>query len=932
MKNFIFLLIFFSSSLLSKETITHIAQLNINPREIQQVCLKLTSDSQTLITRSEQQIHLWNSKNLKHLGEIKDVKAGWGCDLHKNDQYFIVQDMSRIYLYDIQTLKHMTNFEIPSKKRNDSIMSASFSNDGKYINTFEYKQIKPGQRKPILCRYNIKTKKREELKTLPSFSGSYHLKGDKLYFYDSIQNKTIVYDILTHKQSEGTQKDKNTWSSIRSWWDCTDKLHSTKICTISENIKYSLASGDLQRTDLNSTVLQTPKITFIHKRPLHQDYFYEIGFKMPYLITKATQQYRGWDISKGKQIWSIKQKMTVTAEFDAVPSKGIEFFSNQDRAIVIAGFEDKIYDINTKTGLFSYLPKFKDIVAYHNLSLSQNNKILQLTATEQKPPYPIKTHFIEVNTSNFLPTFDPKHFVYNNVENPTRYVTKHNNYFDLFRKSDSKKLARFSLFEKGEWLVMTPEGYFNASSYNVLVNVLKSKHEKATIDSMQKFAKKWYRPDIVEALLLDNNITALKSKQAIFTLSLKPVDDNQFKNSIKHLLLKGHDITLLKYFKQNRNKNDIPFLHKGIENAKTEETYSAYYKTLQYYPLKYHKLFIESRIGMLNNNPYEQVALLQYLYSKRNKKQKFTYISKIIRETTLTDKAKKLIAKHLKLKQFEEFETLLWEVWEKQYYVSNKALPYLKKKDVTRAKTAGKAADLHHKEQSKSTIISFYKELLQTKQYTTERHTIDRKLYNAFKILDDLNVSDDLLAQKKIAMARLDASMHKTDLAPSSKSDIYLHFIMKYGTNMEKKILHKKIEIYIQQFNTDRKNLSTYALNDILKNYLPYNPDFVVDNMIQLSKSPRREIRSSIIYNMRQIKDKKFIPALLKKLDFKDLMITNKALEALLRFDEPVIKQVITELNKLDDCTKIMYLNIKNSLIAKKISKEVYARYRCGNE
>jgi len=191
LKHFIFLLILVSALLFSKETTTHIAQLNIKSQEMQTICLKLTSDGQTVITRSDRQIHLWNSKDLNHLGSIKDVTAGYGCDLQKNDRYFLVQDMSRIYLYDLQTLKHIKNFDIPSKRHNDSIMSASFSEDGKYINSFEYTQSKPGQSKPILYRYNIDTKKREKLKSLPSFSGSYNLKGDKLYFFDSIQNKII---------------------------------------------------------------------------------------------------------------------------------------------------------------------------------------------------------------------------------------------------------------------------------------------------------------------------------------------------------------------------------------------------------------------------------------------------------------------------------------------------------------------------------------------------------------------------------------------------------------------------------------------------------------------------------------------------------------------------------------------------------------------
>ena len=83
--------------------------------------------------------------------------------------------------------------------------------------------------------------------------------------------------------------------------------------------------------------------------------------------------------------------------------------------------------------------------------------------------------------------------------------------FDLYRNKDKKLLAAFSLFENDEWLVMTPEGYFNASSSKVAVNILKEKHTKVTITTINQLIEKWYRPDIVEALLSDKPIEALKN-------------------------------------------------------------------------------------------------------------------------------------------------------------------------------------------------------------------------------------------------------------------------------------------------------------------------------------------------------------------------------------------------------------------------------------
>ena len=285
MKPLLTLLILFSTLLLAKENVTHTAQLNIKTHEMEQVCLKLTSDGQTLISRSDRQIDLWNSKDLKHLGSIKNVEPGWGCDLHKNNRYFLVQDMRKIYLYDIKTLKHIRDYDIPSIKYQDAIMSASFSNDGKYINSFQYKEISNRERKSILFQYNIDTQKRKALKSFPKLSSSYYLKKDKLYFYDSHQEKIFIYNISTGKQKEGTSKDKDIWSSVRSWWDCRDNVMPTKICTISNQIKYSLASGNLNRIDLK---IKDPKFVPVLLKKL--------DFKDPFISNHALDTLLRFDV------------------------------------------------------------------------------------------------------------------------------------------------------------------------------------------------------------------------------------------------------------------------------------------------------------------------------------------------------------------------------------------------------------------------------------------------------------------------------------------------------------------------------------------------------------------------------------------------------------------------------------------------------------
>ncbi|BAF71378.1 hypothetical protein [Sulfurovum sp. NBC37-1] len=380
----LFLFFILAVPLSAKQQTTHLAQLQLKPYEMQQVCLDITSDGETVITRTYDRIDLWHASDLEHMRTIKHVNKGYGCDLSADDRYYLVQDMHKVYLYDLRKREHIKDFSIPNKRRNDSLMSASFSEDGKYINSFEHTQTKPGYSRPILYRFDIRTGQRKEISSFVKRSASSELMQDRLYTYDGIQQKIFVYDIQSNKETEGDKKEIKLWQDIRGWWDCSQTSPKTKICTVRGDIKYSLASGDLTRTELNASRSVTPKITYMHQRPLRAQYFYESEFKMPYLISKTTQQYFGWNLLKGEQIWSIRQKQTVSAEFDSVPSSGMYFFKDQDRAIVIAGFTDNILDFNITTGLFSYLPKYKDIVAYHSIALSEDNSVLSLTATEQK--------------------------------------------------------------------------------------------------------------------------------------------------------------------------------------------------------------------------------------------------------------------------------------------------------------------------------------------------------------------------------------------------------------------------------------------------------------------------------------------------------------------------------------------------------------------
>jgi len=926
-----FWLLLLSTLLFSKGTITHIAQLAIKQQEHQSICLLLSSDHEKVITKTKKGIDIWNSHDLKHLGGIKNVPHGWSCKLHDNNRYLLVQDMKKVYLYDLKEKKQIKEFSIPDKKHNDSIMSASFSKDGKHINVFQYAQTKPGYSQPALFRYNIQSGERKKVKTFITRMASNELKGDTLYTLDNIQKKIFVYDIKKDKTVEGTQKAREIFKGLYSWGDCHKQSPRSKICTMADNIKYSLANGSLTRTDIENNSSTTPKITYIHKRPLRKSYFYELGFQMPYAVTKRTQQYQAWDLSKGKQIWNLQQKTTISTEFDSVPTKGIFFIPEQKRVLVIGGFEDEVYNFDLETGLFSYLPKKEKMPVYNSFSLEEDHKIYSITHTFQKPPYPLKTLFFNLKTGEYLPNYDASHFHPDGSDNPTHSILWDDGSFDLYRSSDKKLLAVFSLFENDEWLVMTPEGYFNASSSKVAVNILKKQHKKVTIDAINQLIAKWHRPDIVEALLTNKDTEKLKNRSVTFSLPQEKAKNDLFGKSILTQVPKNKRYELLRRLERNRQRSYLPLIYDGIKQAESKEAFKAYYTLLTRYPFKYNKSFIESRIPTLTQHSFEQLPLLKLLYSKkprRDRKMKMNYIPMVIQKTKFTDDAQRFVVKKMKIKLFEQYESLLWDTGERLHYLPAKVLSFLEKKDLQRAQKMFKAYKVYQEKKVRNTIVNEYAKLLKTKKFTKERNKLDSEIYTAFTTINDMNLTSDLFKEKKIAAVRLDAYFHNTDLMPYTV-DSYLHFLMKYSSQTGKQILHTKIEIYLLSFYKE-KNKNSHGLFGFLKAYLTYEPEFVVNTLIDLAQNAPRNTKSSILYSMQNLKDPKFVPTLLSKLDFKDSMISNHALETLLRYDEKVINQTITELNKLDDCSKINYLDIKNSFIAKKISKKDFARYHCG--
>jgi hypothetical protein len=71
-------------------------------------------------------------------------------------------------------------------------------------------------------------------------------------------------------------------------------------------------------------------------------------------------------------------------------------------------------------------------------------------------------------------------------------------YISVENKSDKTEAARFYAFSDGEWIVITPEGYFNASSNGAKYINVRTRNQVFSIDN---FYEKFYNPSFVAAVL-----------------------------------------------------------------------------------------------------------------------------------------------------------------------------------------------------------------------------------------------------------------------------------------------------------------------------------------------------------------------------------------------------------------------------------------------
>ena len=96
----------------------------------------------------------------------------------------------------------------------------------------------------------------------------------------------------------------------------------------------------------------------------------------------------------------------------------------------------------------------------------------------------------------------------------------------IWSLDQGEELVRLALFENNGWVVMTPEGYYNASNKGQDVLIVRHKNK---VYGLNSFYDVFYRPDIVKAKLLGEDISGLTSI-TIFDALKNPPPDVEIEN------------------------------------------------------------------------------------------------------------------------------------------------------------------------------------------------------------------------------------------------------------------------------------------------------------------------------------------------------------------------------------------------------------------
>jgi len=979
MRSFIIFVLLSLSSLLN--AITYEAKLETG----RSPCMRLTSDKETLITHMMGRVDIWRAENLSLLKSFHSVPKINHCYLSQDDKFFFFNSSQNIYIYDLQKMKLNKKLKVSPKTL---FFSMSLSKEGTYVNTIENRRSSEGDNHKEIYRYNIKTGKATRVLKMKIRSATYLLHEDTMYAYDDVQKRAYAFDILSKQRKDVDVKVFDSYKPAPRDTRCISKGTSNAGCIVDGTIVYEFDAGVVRR-DLNASSAEEIVVTYKKSKPLKTERYFELGVNGDIVIEKGFNIYSTWDIKKGRKNWVNDLKLQMSVE-GGDATLGIAFFHHKNHVLITPPFggvfgeagkrRGGIMDFDLNDGSFTNL----DVAHTGSIGLSPDDKVLAIRNHDKKIYfYETKRYKLldksgfkrlkkQVNTSEkMLIPFDPepwrrrfyeiedekynytvhkdgmvvKSEIYSGIVVAQKRLAKRNiklklfdngrkilvsarDGFVIYRTDNLKELAKFYSFKTGEWLVMTPEGYFNASSQAVLPNIFKMEKMKETLPNKKRLLEQKFRPDIVSALLQEQNIRGLKQKKNTYNLLMY---NHENKNSLDIFYAKikrERDYTALIKEVIKRDIKSLNLVIEMIEDANNKKEYRYAYKVLARFPFAMQKTFIEKKTHLNKLTKIEQKALVYALFKNKDREAR-DFAVLLLEDTTVSDTLKKMIRKKMRRKKIsalrslapEEYSknsALLWEVFENNEGLNEAVLLYLHKSDATR-----------YEKHLTNNIISLYSAIEVEKDKDVLR-VLYYKLEKNFSQLTVIKTQVDIKNLSYIATEVI--QKHFEGVKVSYKMDVYYQFVSQYGTfkEREKVASHLKKNIDIALADTSYGAVGRFKSS--LRAYNLYNHEDTVKLLLTCSSDKFIRGYYYIFGLMGEIKDPVFVPILLKHFEVDEYVLRREALNALLEYDSNVVVEVVKVLNTYKSCSKIPALERVNSTIEMKLNVQQFQLYRCGNE
>ncbi|MDY0017449.1 MAG: caspase family protein [Candidatus Delongbacteria bacterium] len=202
-----------------------------------------------------------------------------------------------------------------------------------------------------------------------------------------------------------------------------------------------------------------------------------------------------WDIQTGELLYQLEEQSGNSEAFE---------FIEGSKCLVSARGLVKLYDLEDRKIIKTFLPKgyegrYKEI---NKIALSENKKFFLTGDTDglitlwdiekENEILSFKRHKDAVTSIAFSPD--------------GKYIISSSSYDKSVALSDletGKEIARFVTFSDGEWIVMTPEGYFNASPNGAKYINVRIGNQVYSIDN---FYEKYYNPAYVASVLQGKDV------------------------------------------------------------------------------------------------------------------------------------------------------------------------------------------------------------------------------------------------------------------------------------------------------------------------------------------------------------------------------------------------------------------------------------------